>query len=123
MESQAAGTGFQYLFTGLPEDLEYYVEAGALRSQRYNIRVVDLPAVKQIKVTYHFPAWTGLPNAVEEPGGDLRAVQGTAADLEITMDRPLRDGLLVLDNGQPLQLGAGTQNNVYHGTFRMDQDA
>ena len=122
MEPQSAGSGFQFLFTALPEDLEYYVEAGALRSKHYNIRVVDLPSVKQIKVTYHFPAWTGLPNAIEDPGGDLRAVQGTSADLEITMDRPLRDGLLVRSTTSSCNWLPATQANVYKGTVQMDKD-
>ncbi len=120
MEPQSGGSGYQFLFTGLPEDLEYYVEAGALRSPHYNIHVLDLPGVKQIKVTYRFPSWTGLPNAVEDPGGDLRAVQGTAADLEITMDKPLKDGLLVIDD-QQVQL-TPIQGNVYKGTVQIDKD-
>jgi hypothetical protein len=122
MEPQASGSGFQFAFSAVPEDLEYYVEAGALRSKHFNIRVVDLPSVKNIKVTYRFPAWTGLPSAVENPGGDLRAVQGTAADLEITMDRPLRDGLLALDDEKQLKLAAGEQGNVYKATVQLEKD-
>ena len=122
MQPQQGAAGFQFLFSSLPEDLEYYVEAGALRSKHYNIRVVDEPAVKTIKVTYHFPAWTALPNAVEDPAGDLRAVQGTTADLEITMDRPLKDGLLSLDDDKQVQLTPGAQPNVYKGTIQMQKD-
>lgn len=120
MEPQVGGSAYQFLFTGVPEDIEYYVEAGAMRSPHYNIHVLDEPRVKQIKVTYRFPSWTGLPNAVEDPGGDLRAVSGTAADLEITMDRPLKDGLLVIDDKQ-VQLSGG-QGNIYKGAVQMDKD-
>ena len=52
--------GYQFMFAGLPEDVEYYVTAGAMTSKRFNIKVSDLPAVKQIRVTYHYPAWTGM---------------------------------------------------------------
>ena len=72
---------------------------GPRRSKHFNIRVVDLPSVKQIKVTYHYPSWTGLKDASEDSGGDLRALEGTRADLEVVTDRPLTDGLLVLDGG------------------------
>src|SRR5450631_535764 len=75
--SKAAGSfagGYQFLFAGLPENVEYYVTAGAMTSKHFNIRVTDLPAVKQIRVTYHYPSWTGMPPDVEERGGDLRAV-------------------------------------------------
>ena len=62
MQPQQGASGFQFLFAGLPENVEYYVEAGAVRSKHYNIRVVDMPAVKQIRVIYHYPSWAGLKN-------------------------------------------------------------
>ncbi len=71
MQPQPGGSGFQFLFAGLPEAVEYYVEAGPIRSRHYKIRVVDLPGVKQIRVTYRYPSWTGLRSTVDEHGGDL----------------------------------------------------
>jgi hypothetical protein len=86
MQPQADGPGFQFTFAGVPENLEYYVEAGLVHSRHFKIRVTDLPSVKQIRVTYHYPAWTGMHDAVEEHGGDLRAVEGTEARLAILTD-------------------------------------
>src|SRR5579862_5484110 len=82
MQPKAAGSfagGYQFIFAGLPENVEYYVTAGAITSKHFNIRVTDLPTVTKIRITYHYPAWTGLPSEVEERGGDLRAVIGTEA--------------------------------------------
>ncbi len=139
MQPLAGAAGFQFLFAGLPEGVEYYVEAGPLRSRHFNLRVVDLPTVKQIRVTYNYPAWTGMKSTTDEHGGDLRAIEGTEAQLEVQMDRPMRDGVLVLntdqttdpaaaavtegnrDTEQDLKLTGG-QNNVYKGTVHMDKD-
>ncbi len=82
-EGKAVGGGnYQFVFAGLPESVEYYVEAGPLTSKHYKVRVVDLPTVKQIQVTYHYPAWTGLKQVSEEHGGDLRAIEGTEAEID-----------------------------------------
>ncbi len=121
MQPQANGQGFGFTLAALPESVEYFVEAGPVHSKHYTVRVVDLPAVKDVKVTYHYPRWTGLPQVSEEHGGDLRALEGTDAELSVTMDSPLRDGMLLLDNGQPLHLTGG-EGNHYHGTIRMQKD-
>lgn len=121
MRPQAGGSGFQFVFGGLPESVEYYVQAGPLDSKHYNIRVLDLPNVKNVRVTYRYPSWTHLQNVTEERGGDLRAVEGTDAELEIETDKPMRDGLLVVNDDQQIHLTAG-EGNVYKGTVHMEKD-
>ena len=49
------GANYQFVFAGLPENVEYYVAAGPLVSSHFKVRVVDLPSVKDIRVTYHYP--------------------------------------------------------------------
>ncbi|HEX8712024.1 MAG TPA: hypothetical protein VF730_09145, partial [Terracidiphilus sp.] len=117
----AGGATYRFVFAGLPESVEYYVAAGPLVSPHYELRVVDLPAVKHINVTYHYPAWTGMKTATEEHSGDLRAIEGTDAAIEIQMDRPLKNGELTLDTGEKIALSGGS-NNDYHATIHMRKD-
>src|SRR5205807_2491540 len=112
--------GYEFLLGGLAESVEYYVTAGAMTSKRFHIWVTDLPGVKQIRITYHYPSWTGMPAEIEERGGDLRAVVGTEAELDVTTDRPLQAGQIQLDNGQKIRLTGGG-NNIYHARVKMDQ--
>jgi hypothetical protein len=112
---------YQFVFAGLPENVEYYVAAGPLVSPHYKVRVVDLPSVKEIHVIYHYPKWTGMKPVSEEHSGDLRAIEGTDAAIEVEMDHPLKDGQLMLDGGQTIQL-AGGQGNKYQGSIRMEKD-
>ena len=99
-----SGASYQFVLAGLPENVEYYVAAGPLVSPHYKVRVVDLPSVKEIRVTYHYPPWTGMKPVTEEHSGDLRAIEGTEAQVEVEMDRPLQDGQLTLDGGQTIHL-------------------
>jgi hypothetical protein len=112
---------YQFVFAGLPENVEYYVAAGPLVSPHYKVRVVDLPAVKGIQVKYQYPKWTGMKPATEEHSGDLRAIEGTDAAIEIEMDHPLKDGQLTLDDGQTIHLKDGS-GNKYQGTIHMEKD-
>jgi hypothetical protein len=112
---------YQFVFAGLPENVEYYVTAGPLVSSQFKMRVVELPSVKDISVTYHYPAWTGMKPATEENSGDLRAIEGTDAAIEVKMDRPLKDGQLTLDNGQVIPLTGGADNR-YKGSIHLEKD-
>jgi hypothetical protein len=105
-------SSYEFLFSSLADNVEYYVEAGAVDSKHYNLRVVDLPAIKKIRVTYHYPSWTGMKDSVEDPGGDLRAVEGTTAEVAILTDRPLNKGVLMLGDDKQLELKSGANQNA-----------
>lgn len=95
---------YGFLMASLMQDTEYRVEAGRLLSTVHRLSVVDLPAVEKIRVTYNFPTWLGLARQVDDPGGDLRAVEGTEAVVEVLTERPLAAGQLVLDDGRTIAL-------------------
>jgi len=107
MRTQAGGPLYQFLIAGVSESLDYYVEAGGVRSPAYRLTVVDLPSVKNIRVTYHYPDWTGMKDAVEDPGGDLRAVEGAEGVVEVEAGGPIPNGVLMLDDGSKIDLRAG----------------
>src|SRR6185295_13984652 len=43
MRSQPGGSNFEFLFAGVPEPVDYYVEAAGVRSKQFRLNVVDLP--------------------------------------------------------------------------------
>jgi hypothetical protein len=121
MRPELSGSGYEFLIAGVPESLDYYVEAGGVRSKQYHLKVVDLPGIRKLKVTYHFPSWTGMKDQVEDPGGDLRAVEGTDAGVTIETDRPLVNGALIFDDGTKLPLSAG-QNGLRIASVPIRKD-
>jgi len=121
MRPQLSGPAYEFLIAGVPESLNYYVEAGGVQSKQFQLNVVDLPAIQKLRVTYHFPAWTGMKDKVEDPGGDLRAVEGTEAQVAVATDRPLSNGVLIFEDGTRLKLDAGP-NGMRAATVPIKQD-
>src|SRR6202012_2101003 len=109
MLPRSSGSAYEFLFASLSEPGEYYVEAAGGKTKNSNLDVVDLPGIKKLKVTYHYPSWLGLPNVTEDPGGDLRAVAGTIAELTIETDRPLKNGVIEFDNAPQIALEDASQ--------------
>jgi hypothetical protein len=121
MQQRPSRPGYQFLFAGLADDAEYYVTQGGISSRHFTLRVADIPKVQQIRVTYHAPDWMHLPDAVEEHGGDLKAVEGTQALLEVRTDLPLAKGVLVMDDGKQIPLVA-SEGNIARATLTLQKE-
>ncbi|MBT8441005.1 MAG: hypothetical protein KJO76_01370, partial [Gammaproteobacteria bacterium] len=102
------GGEFEFRFFGIRQPLRYYVEAAGVRSAEYDIDVVDLPRVSNVRLTYHYPQWTRQETRTEDPGGDIEAVEGTEVEVEITTDQPLGDAALIVNGASVTMTTDGT---------------
>ena len=121
MQRRLDDSGYEFVFAGVEEPIKYYVTAGNVRSQEFDIKVVEMPNIKHVRLTYHYPSWTGLATTTEEPGGDIRAVAGTTVDIEIETDRPLANGVLRVDN--ETNLGLRAEANRSRGQLSVQKDS
>ena len=104
MQRQLEGSGFEFVFAGVREPLRYYVTAGGIRSEEFEVNVVQMPHVEHIKLTYHYPGWAGMKPLIEDPGGDIRAVAGTEIEVEIETDKLLAEGILRVNGEESIPL-------------------
>jgi len=98
VEMSDLNENFEFTFFSVREPLEYFVSAANVRSQTYQVNVVDLPVVENLTVTYRFPEWTGKDEETDDPGGDVRAILDTEIEIQISADRPMTPGELVVDD-------------------------
>jgi hypothetical protein len=104
MQPGSEGSAYQFKFVGLADPVEYYVQADGTESKHFKISVRDLPGVKRVKVALRFPAELRLKDVVQDPGGDIRAVEGTQAQISVLTDKPLDRGLLIFEDGSRVPL-------------------
>ena len=65
----------------------------------------DRPAVGDIRLTYHYPLYTGRrPRAVTNASGHIRALKGTEVEIRASANTQLREAVLLLSNGQQVPL-------------------
>ncbi len=110
MQPGQEGSAYQFKFVGLADPVEYYVQADGTESKHFKISVRDLPGVKRVKVLLHFPSELRLKDVMQDPGGDIRAVEGTQADISVLTDKPLDRGLLIFEDGSRVALTKGDGN-------------
>ena len=79
-----------------------------------------MPVLRGLKLTYHYPKWTGLKNVVEDPGGDINAVAGTEVEIAVETDKPLDDGVILVDGQQVASLETDGLTSVGRITVQGD---
>ncbi|MFL6577699.1 MAG: hypothetical protein ACJ8MR_13855 [Povalibacter sp.] len=100
MVNEGARHSWQFKLFAVRGPLHYYVEANARRatktSAQHAISVVDLPRIERVRLTYHYPKWTGLADHLDDIGRKIRAVQGTQVSIEVFADAPLHTPVIAV---------------------------
>ena len=105
---------FEFTFFSVRQPLEYYVSAANVRSPTFKVKVVDLPVVEHLALTFTFPEWTGREPETHDPGGDVRAIAETQVELQVRSDRTMTPGELVVDDQViPLDIDGNTATAIF----------
>ena len=110
----------EYFFFDLKKDIDYFVRAQGLQSPTFHIAVVDIPAISDINLRYHFPAYTLLAPELTRGSGDITALRGTRVEVQIKPSIEIPGGELVLENGQKIDLVQG-DDEYWTGTILVDE--
>jgi hypothetical protein len=112
---------YQHRFENVRENFSYRVQLGGNRSEWYDVRVVDLPQVRRLRVSLQFPKYTGLPpRDLEENVGDIQALPGTVATFSIQSNKDLATAQLVFDDGSFVPLAS--RGSDFSGSFTIRRD-
>jgi len=109
---------------GLQQDHTYCLSAGDCRTGRYRIVVQIAPAIAVDKVSYHYPAYTALPDRSVERQGDLQAIEGTEVTLHASANVEIKRSTPEIDLGctgrQGLRMSAEGRTATGQLTLRLD---
>ena len=92
---------FGYEIFNINENMEYYVTANGIESERYTVEVFDMPKVTAVEVTYAYPEYTQLNPITQQGEGDIRAVAGSQAEVRITTNKAIESATLTVEAQDP----------------------
>lgn len=115
--ARASANAFELKLFALRSPFAYYVEADGTRSATHKVTLADLPRIEEMRLTYRYPEWTGLPTTTDVDSRDIRAVAGTEVSVEIISDGALESPVLVHDD-QEIALQSHDGRNA--GTLRVN---
>src|SRR5439155_15010825 len=119
-----AGTADPAAFEGmlfhLDKPIDYYVEAGGVRSPMFSVTLVDLPTVRQLDLEYHYPSYTGLAPQKVESGGDVAALRGTEVRVRVVPTMATPGGRVVLNENGSAPLARQPDGSLT-GSFTIER--
>ena len=92
---------FGYEIFNINENMEYYVTANGIESERYTVEVFDMPKVTAVEVTYTYPEYTQLNPITQQGEGDIRAAAGSQAEVRITTNKAIESATLTVEAQDP----------------------
>ena len=104
---------------------EFHGRREPLVSSAYRFRLAKVPAAKEIRVAYEYPAYTRRPPRRQE-GGEIDAIVGTRATIELVPSAPLKSAELVVSGGERLAMathGAAWRGELVvsrSGSYRVE---
>lgn len=102
--------------------LEYQVEAGGIRSPRYQVQVFEYPRLERADAHLVYPAYTGQPPRQVNDVRTLSVVEGTQVTLVCMLNKPVAVAELTQTGDAPLVLTpAGELRTVYQTAFTADR--
>lgn len=98
------GNRYGFSFVDIGEPIGYYVQAANVRSDAYELSVLETARVRQIDLTYRFPAYTGLPQRTEKNGGDIAALRGTRVEVKAHLNLEPVSARILLGGGTSIPM-------------------
>ncbi len=121
--SASAPATYTHTLREIRESLTYEIEAGDAVSHPFRIDTIDRPFLGSLRLTYHYPAYTGLDPRTTTEGGDIVALRGTRVDLAADdANRNLSEAALYLENAdRPIAMEVSSDTATGSLTVNTDQ--
>lgn len=109
---------------GIQQDLEYWVEAGDAKSEKFRVKVFARPTLVVEKVRYQFPRYTGLPPREVVGTGDVSALEGTQVSIYALANHDIASAQVDFnaDGRHDLPMSAEKMNATAQFTLALQED-
>jgi hypothetical protein len=118
---------YEFTMKNIYDEFKYYAETFQTReniiikSDKYSIKVVKAPYVKNLKLIYNYPYYTALKPKVVEENGNIEAVEKTLVKIIGTANNLLKSGEIIFKTGRKINLNIN-ENKFEAGIFVISDD-
>jgi hypothetical protein len=110
---------FSFTFSKLAKDVDFFFSSAGFTSEKFTIKTLKKPVIKQFKVSVDYPDYTGRKDEILDNIGDIIAPQGTS--LHWAFSTEFTDNIsFKLGNGNPIPMSKNVNQFFYGYRFMKD---
>jgi len=120
-ELRSDSTGiFNLEINSVKSSFRYFAEAEGVRSDLFEIRVIDRPVVKTLEVEIVPPSYSNIPKSIQKDNGNVQALIGSRIGLNLSSTKKLRKAQLEFSDSSVIDLKI--KDELASGYFNVKKD-
>lgn len=88
----------------IKRSLEYFAEAGEIKSKTFKVNVIDRPQIKNLTLNIQPPKYSGVPNSVQKDNGNITGLPGTKILLKLESTKNLIDAEIIFNDSSKMSM-------------------
>ena len=111
---------YKFTIQQLRSTLYYYASAEDIRSEDYQIKVIDHPVIRSLNVKVISPGYSGIAVMEQKDNGNVSALVGSNVEISLLSSKELKSARIEFEDSTKTNLSV--QNNLVSGTFKVRKD-
>ncbi len=119
LQKDSAGE-YKFSIQQLRSTLFYYASAEDLKSDVFQIKVIDRPVIRSLDVKVISPAYSNIPMLEQKDNGNVSALIGSDIEISLLSNKELKSAAIEFEDSTSTDLKV--QDNFVKGSFRIRKD-
>ncbi|NNJ53398.1 MAG: hypothetical protein HKP17_09520 [Ignavibacteriaceae bacterium] len=115
-----SGRIFSYGISNVISSFKYFASAENIKSDLYEITVIDHPIIESLELLIKPPAYSKIPGTVQKDNGNINSLFGTRVEYNLFSNKKLKEAYLEFSDSSVVKLSV--KENSSTASFRIKGD-
>ncbi len=111
---------YKFSIQQLRSSLYYYASAEGIKSEEFQIKVIDRPVIRSLDVKVISPGYANIPLIEQKDNGNVSALVGSNIQISLLSNKELKSAHIEFEDSTKTDLTI--QSNLVKGSFKIRKD-
>lgn len=111
---------FNFEMNSVRSSFKYFADAEGVRSDLFEIKVIDRPVIKTLEVEIIPPSYSNIPRTVQKDNGNIQSLVGSRVRLNLSSTKQIKEAKLEFADSSIINLNV--DDEIATGSFSVKKD-